>query len=52
MVGTRMPMIPVVVLSNEDLDPAQKQELRKLVDRNTAWGNGTKESISDSCGPK
>jgi hypothetical protein len=34
--GPRMPTGPVVVPSNEDLDPAQKQELRELVDRNTA----------------
>ena len=27
-------MVPVVVPSNKDLDPAQKQELRELVDRN------------------
>jgi hypothetical protein len=30
-----MPTVPVVVPSNEDLDPAQKQALRELVDRNT-----------------
>ena len=29
-------MVPVVGPNNEDLDPAQKQELRELVDRNMA----------------
>jgi hypothetical protein len=34
--GPRTPTVPVVVPNNEDLDPAQKQELRELVDRNMA----------------
>lgn len=32
----RTPTVPVEVPSNEDLDPAQKQELRELIDWNTA----------------
>ncbi|KAK6312340.1 hypothetical protein J4Q44_G00180040 [Coregonus suidteri] len=32
----RTPTVPLVVPSSEDLDPAQKQEFRELVDRNAA----------------